>query len=380
VVLHLRFGWFPVFLLATTSLAAQQFSVDAGYATVRVPRTPTALAFLLAPAVRATDGRLSLFGSASGALLLNRGVGGRATAGASWSQPLLGVTSLDASITADALSYPDFDPTRALSGQLRLVTGGERESAFLGGALTRSWLGDIPRHGWRAEAGGGVSRTHWSANFMVARSDFVDLLQIGGGLGPSISLLSHNAFVDASGGVQVALPPGVLLDLTAGVRFDDPLGTGDGLAASGTITVPLVPGRLLFLAGAGRQWSDVVRGLPGGEFAYGSFRIAQIGARRLPPPALEATCVGPAPVLRARVRARSVEVQSDLTDWRSVTLLPVGNGVFEAVLATREGAARLLWKIDDGSWTPPPGLPISDSEFGGRTATVILPACRPPVP
>lgn len=350
-----------------------------GYATVRVPRTGAALAVLLAPSLRLAAGQLSVFSSVSGALLFDRGVGARGTVAVSWLQPLRGNTALDAAITTDALDYPDFEATGAVTGQLRLQTGDERGNAYVSGVVTRARLGQLPRNGWRIETGGGFSRAHWSANILLSRAVYLDRLPEPAPVAGAEPVVFRTAFADVSGGIQATVPPGIVVDLTAGVRLDNPV-PDDGLAASATITIPIVPGRVLLIAGAGRQWTDFVRGLPGGQFAYGSVRLAQLGTKRPPRPVLEAACVGPAPVLRARVHAASVEVQSDLTEWRSVAMLPVGDGMFEAVLAAPEGAARVLWRLDGGAWGPPPGLPITESEFGGRTGTIVLPKCRAPAP
>src|SRR5947207_170592 len=107
----------------------------------------------------------------------------------------------------------------------------------------------------------------------------------------------------------------------------------------------------------------------GFRLAFG--RAARPVVARPPPkrenPSFEIRSVsGDLRLLRVRVPdALRVELTADFVDWRVVSLVPAGGGVWEAQLAIGPGSHRVSIRRDGGPWAVPPGLPAVADDFTG---------------
>ena len=73
--------------------------------------------------------------------------------------------------------------------------------------------------------------------------------------------------------------------------------------------------------------------------------------------------------IRAPGTAR-VELMADFTDWQPVELEPRGSGWFKLTMPVPPGAHYVNLRYDGGRWTPPPGSPTMQDEFGGMVGVV----------
>jgi hypothetical protein len=70
--------------------------------------------------------------------------------------------------------------------------------------------------------------------------------------------------------------------------------------------------------------------------------------------------------------AREVEVCSDATGWSPVPAQRIAGDTWEVMLDLAPGVHRIAMRCDGGAWRPPPGLPSTKDEFGGRVGLVVV--------
>lgn len=369
-------------LVAPARVRAQTVTADAAAGTMRTRDSDARPAFLVTPGLQWQVGQLSIQSSLSYAFFFAGGSGGRATLLAAWLQPLGRGLAIEAAAQGDGLSYPDFADLASAGGQARAIVGSPRFSVYAGGGYSRTWFADGPGDGRHLDVGFTVATPVVTASASVTRAKFgapnvAAVNDVGTTPNP---LLVTQPFTDLQGSVLFAFP-GAVVELAGGYRFDAPealVGSTDGAAFSASATVP-VAGRVALVASAGRQWQDFAHGLVGGDFVYGGVRVRASGVRRREP-TFETQCVHGRIRLVARVRAERVEVQGDLTGWDPVLLAAEGGGRWAIELAPRDGAGRLLWRVDGGEWTPPPGLSVAEDELGVRAGILPPAACERPGP
>jgi hypothetical protein len=81
-------------------------------------------------------------------------------------------------------------------------------------------------------------------------------------------------------------------------------------------------------------------------------------------------------VVRLRVRmprARSVQVEGDLTAWAPSALAAAGDGTFTGLFTVASPIVRLRVRADGGAWVTPAGVPTQRDEFGDLVAVYVLP-------
>jgi hypothetical protein len=72
------------------------------------------------------------------------------------------------------------------------------------------------------------------------------------------------------------------------------------------------------------------------------------------------------------VRARTVEVSGDFTNWEAIPLASEGRGLWQRAVALAPGVHRVLIRTDGGEWHAPPGLPITSDGFGGDVGMLFV--------
>lgn len=135
--------------------------------------------------------------------------------------------------------------------------------------------------------------------------------------------------------------------------------------------------RAAVVFGGGRYPSDVLQGLPGGDFFSVGLRLT--GRRNRPIPAMaEAPLVYSAAAVRdegitLRVPgAQRVEIAGDWNGWQLVELERVGADRWRVPTRLEPGVYRFNLKVDGERWTVPEGVPEVDGGYGDRVGLLII--------
>jgi hypothetical protein len=75
-------------------------------------------------------------------------------------------------------------------------------------------------------------------------------------------------------------------------------------------------------------------------------------------------------------RAESVELMGDATAWTVTQLKRHPSGRWRAELKLAPGTHRLMVRADGGQWMAPPGLPISNDDYGAPVGIVLVKSDR----
>ena len=242
-------------------------------------------------------------------------------------------------------------------------------------------------HSWRPEA-----RIGFSVNALAAGID--TLLSRGAGLRMARGAHAFGA-VDALASAEWR---GTRLELAAygGMRrsrhswsaFDPsrvlPRYQSLSYAAATVWVAPTVG----FVASAGEQYADPMRGVPAVRHVALAVRVRSRAPRRLdappPPRAPAATLAAPRLELTAAEGAAPrmhvvapgatrVSLRADATNWRPVDLVQRADGRWELPQEVASGTHRVMIRIDDGEWITPANLPGVDDEFGSRVGLLVVP-------
>ena len=137
--------------------------------------------------------------------------------------------------------------------------------------------------------------------------------------------------------------------------------------------------RVAFLASAGRQLSDPLRGLPQADIATASIRVS-VGPKPL---VRQRSAVGEATVERrdgqtelvVRIVASdtlTVEVAGDFSDWQPLPLERDGNQWIARVVLP-PGKYHLGIRANHGTWRAPRNLARVHDDFGGESGLIVIP-------
>lgn len=209
--------------------------------------------------------------------------------------------------------------------------------------------------------------------------------------------LGDDRHVDVSGALRWTASR-VGLEARVGARpwaaaAERPGGARTGLWGELSALVP-VSSRISLALGGGSYPSDPLRRVLGARYINAGCRLALIGADRspaLPMPAavaavrtntnvestsrgqLELARVGSQHALHVHVAdATSVELMGDFTDWQTLPLARIGEGIWEIQLKLEPGVHRLNIRIDGGRWLVPAGARPEQDEFGGVVGVVVV--------
>ncbi len=139
--------------------------------------------------------------------------------------------------------------------------------------------------------------------------------------------------------------------------------------------------RVAFLAGAGRQLFDPIRGLPEADIVTASIRVS-LGPLGVPvmqrSPLAEATVeriAGGGGRLEIRVLAAehvTVEVAGDFSAWLPLELVREGS-FWVARVDLPSGKYHVGVRLPQGAWRSPRNLARVRDEFGGESGLVVIP-------
>jgi hypothetical protein len=170
--------------------------------------------------------------------------------------------------------------------------------------------------------------------------------------------------------------------ILGGARLSDLRGQKSWISAS--LTVPL--GSSLELQAAGGTRPDrPERGQPAGSFVRTGFAVRprRPAPSSIPPPepprppgGLEAAPLGGNDwSISIRLpSARSVYINGDITGWSALQLRRSRDdpALWAARLTVDPGVYLVTLRVDQGGWSPPPGLPVVPDGFGGQAGLLEL--------
>lgn len=153
---------------------------------------------------------------------------------------------------------------------------------------------------------------------------------------------------------------------------------GEGLSLSGALQLS---DDLAFLASAGRQLSDPLRGLPQADIVTASLRLS-FGPKPLP--IMQRVAFAHASVERAargggtlvvRVEAHdtlTVEIAGDFSEWKPLPLVREGADWVARVPLT-PGKYHIGVRANLGPWRAPRNLARVRDDFGGESGLIVIP-------
>lgn len=254
-------------------------------------------------------------------------------------------------------------------------------SAVIGreyGGGTAAWVaaglgssGNMKMHGTTHAAGGvsigtAISRFDGTVSYSAVSSfRYADVL-----LSARLAPFGHP-------GVRV---PRFVAGLDAGVRIAN-FTPGRTAWVAGTAMLHLA-GPVEAVAYAGAQPADLMRATPGAALTSLAVRVALGRASSASKPefaAPRAISVGPEGAGGQRTvtvllqGANRVELMADFTNWLPVPMHRVAPGIWQARLPMTVGSHRINVRTDSGAWRAPPGIPVTDDDFGGRVGILTVP-------
>ena len=128
----------------------------------------------------------------------------------------------------------------------------------------------------------------------------------------------------------------------------------------------------------GQYATDVVQGLPGGDFVSIGFRLARRRVptvpRRFVVPFVYTTesAEGPAGVSFQLPEAARVEIAGDFNGWQPEPLRRDADGRWTFPVDLAPGVYRFNVRVDGGAWIVPPDFPEVDDGFGAKAGLLIV--------
>ncbi|MEO7456577.1 MAG: hypothetical protein ABIY52_09975 [Gemmatimonadaceae bacterium] len=72
--------------------------------------------------------------------------------------------------------------------------------------------------------------------------------------------------------------------------------------------------------------------------------------------------------------ARTVELRSDLSEWKIIAMRRAAGGVWQVHLNAARGLHLVSVRVNGGAWRSPPGLSVSADDFGDEMGAVLIDA------
>lgn len=188
--------------------------------------------------------------------------------------------------------------------------------------------------------------------------------------------LSGEAYRELDASFTVSRGP---LDLAvyAGVReWPDDTGPFDERWV-GAAAALWVSDRAALLVSGGRYGSDVLRGLPGGEFVSMGLRLTPRRSRPIPIAAVAPIVYTPEEARLGSIGfeidgARRVEIAGDWNGWQPTALAQDVPGRWLLPEDLEPGTYRFNVRVDGERWMVPEGFPTLDDGFGGTVGLLIV--------
>ena len=224
--------------------------------------------------------------------------------------------------------------------------------------------------------------TRWRAIFASAslsrqNSDDFQLLYASGGLStsgaPTYEFEDWQVVASARRGPHELTGSWTRRHSVAGTDF-----RAEAVAVAGTLQLS---DRLAFLASAGRQLADPVRGLPQADIITASLRLS-LGPKPLP--VMERATIAEAflqsepgggvelIVRVAAVDSIAVQVAGDFSEWKPVFLEREGD-YWVARVALPPGKYHVGVRANLGPWRAPRNLARVRDDFGGESGLIVVP-------
>ncbi|MBM4185024.1 MAG: hypothetical protein FJ207_12555 [Gemmatimonadetes bacterium] len=188
--------------------------------------------------------------------------------------------------------------------------------------------------------------------------------------------MSGDSYPEANAALTLSRGPADLT-LYAGVRDAPYATTGWNERWAGISAVWWVsPNAALVVSGGGYS-SDVLQGLPGGDFASVGLRLTPRRVRPIP-------ITAPSPIVYTSEEARRgsigfevegaarVEIAGDWNGWELEPLTRDASGRWVVPAGTPVGVHRFNLRVDGERWFVPEGVPAVDDGFGGQVGLLVV--------
>lgn len=267
--------------------------------------------------------------------------------------------------------HADDSRTGELLAMGRIHAMAPQHGAWVGLGAGRTWDGLFWRDVVASEAGAWVSSKGLSLVGTIAPMRVADTIR----------------YVDtqlSSRWTSTKLELGASIGVRGGAHVPAIGGTGNGWGSLAAVAW-LAP-QIGLVFNVGTYPVDLTQGFPGGRFVTLSLRLRThpqpdrslaASEDRSRPKGIASFSVQPgSSAVTVRVRApgaHAVDVMGDFTAWRPVAMRPAGDGSWYLSLPAGSGAHQLNLRVDGGTWTVPPGLPVVTDEFGGSFGLLVLP-------
>lgn len=171
-------------------------------------------------------------------------------------------------------------------------------------------------------------------------------------------------------------------DVTAYGGFRRPQGDGvpDDTWAGVTAALWVHPSAALLVSGGGYA-SDLLQGLPGGEYLSVGIRLTPQRARPIPASAAAPIVYSVAESRSGEIGfgvddAESVEIAGDWNGWVPEPLERGSSGRWLVPPGLAPGVYRFNLRVDEERWIVPEGVPEIEDGFGGRVGLLIIAEAR----
>ena len=267
--------------------------------------------------------------------------------------------------------------------ELAGTAGGSRHSAGFNSLIARA---DARLHVRRRSVGA------WAGASLASARNSFDTASVRGVI-PSAGLWAQSGPIRATlsylhtriGGetypeanLAVSLSRG-LIDLTVygGLRQSPFEGPGlDESWAGATAAVWLHPNAALVFSG-GQYSSELLQGLPGGQFVSFGIRVTPRRVRPIPISARAPIVYTPEAARLGSIGfevdgARQVEIAGDWNGWERVPLSQDSTGRWIVPAGLAPGTYRFNLRVDGERWIVPEGVPQIDDGYGGQVGLLII--------
>ena len=279
-----------------------------------------------------------------------------------------------------------FSPLGVLNPvQLELAgtAGGSRHSSGFNSLIARA---DARLHvrgrsvgGW-AGASLASARNSFDTAFVTGVVPSAGLWAQSGPIRATLSYLhtriSGETYPQADLAVSLSRGP---IDLTVygGLRQSPFEGLGlDESWAGATAALWVHPSAALVFSG-GQYSSDVLQGLPGGQFVSVGIRLTPRRVRPIPISTRAPIVYTPEAARVGSISfevdgARQVEIAGDWNSWELVPLSQDATGRWVVPVGLAAGAYRFNLRVDGERWIVPEGVPQIDDGYGGRVGLLLI--------